>query len=148
MRVAGGDALALAEFVAQSRRSDDGALLHVSGADIAGDLARDLSLRGFTVERRIFYRALAATALPAHAETALKSPHSGIDAVLFHSARGARAFIDIVKQNIDCARIAALCQSEAVATAARALAWRDVLVAQAPREDSLLALLAAFPEQN
>lgn len=148
VRVGGGDVRELAKFVAQSRRPDDGALLHVSGADIAGDLARDLSLRGFTIERRIFYRAVAATHLPTDAETALKSAHPRIDVVLFHSARGARAFVEIVKHNIDCRRITALCQSDAVASAASALAWRDILVAQAPRDDALLALLAALPEQN
>lgn len=146
VRVGGGDVRTLAALVAQSRRPDDGALLHVSGADIAGDLARDLSLRGFTVERRIFYRAVPATRLPTIAETALKSAHPHIGAALFHSARGARAFVDIVKHNIDCTRITALCQSDAVASAASALAWRDILVAQAPRDDALLALVAAVPE--
>lgn len=146
VRIGGGDVRALADFVAQSRRPVDGALLHVSGADIAGDLVRDLSLRGFTIERRVFYRAVAAATLPADAETALKSAHSNIRAALFHSGRGAKAFVDIVKHNIDCTRITALCQSDTVAAAASALAWRDILVAQAPRDDALIALVAAVPE--
>lgn len=148
VRVAGGDVGALAAFVARSRRPQDGALLHVAGADLAGDLVGALALTGFTAERRVFYRARAATHLPPHAETALTADVPRLRAVLFHSARGATTFANLVKHRIDCNRITALCLSRTVADAARVIAWRDVLAAQAPREAALLALLDGLPEEN
>jgi uroporphyrinogen-III synthase len=145
---ADGDVTALAALVAQARRPGDGALLHAAGADVAGDLAGALALRGFTVERRTFYRAVVARTLPEHARAALHSRDVPVDAVLFHSARGASAFTEIVKQHVDCTRITALCFSDAVARAASVLSWRAVHVAQAPHEDALLALVRALPEEN
>ena len=138
VRVAGGDVRALATFVAQTLRPGAGPLLHVAGADLAGDLVGALRREGFTAERRIFYRAVVVRHLPQAARDAL---HDSIDAVMFHSARGCAAFRDAIEKDADMQRIAALCLSPAIAQVARAMQWRDVVVAQAPREDALLRLL-------
>lgn len=138
VRIAGGDVRALATFVAQTLRPEDGALLHVAGADLAGDLVGALQRDGFTAERRMFYRATPVRHLPMAIRNDLASR---IDIVMFHSARGCTAFLDVVEKAPSLQRIAALCLSEAVADVARKHVWREVLVAQAPREDALLRLL-------
>ncbi|MBL8559767.1 MAG: uroporphyrinogen-III synthase [Hyphomonadaceae bacterium] len=142
VRIAGGDVRALAAFVSQSLRPDAGALLHVAGADLAGDLVGALTADGFTAERRIFYRAAPVRQLPMQVRNALPSD---IDVVMFHSARGCAAFLDVVRKDapaVQCLqRIAALCLSAAVADVARSCAWRTIVVAQEPREDALLRLL-------
>jgi uroporphyrinogen-III synthase len=145
VRVAGGDVGALADFVAASARRDGGSLLHAAGADLAGDLKGALEARGFTVERRVFYRAVATEALPRNVDEALAADPPAIDIVLFHSARGAAAFARCAKQEARLDRITALCLSDAVATAARAREWRTVVAAQEPRENALLALVPAVP---
>lgn len=138
VRIAGGDVRALAPFVAQSLRPEAGPLLHVGGADLAGDLVGALQREGFTAERRVFYRAVLVRQLPQEARDALRG---SIDVVMFHSARGCAAFSDAIGKDADLQRIAALCLSPAVAEIARLMQWRDVVVAQAPREDALLRLL-------
>lgn len=138
VQVAGGDVRALATFVAQTLRPDDGPLLHVAGADLAGDLIGALQREGFTAVRRTFYRAEVVRHLPKHARKAIGEC---VDIVLFHSARGCAAFRDAVGKDAPLQRIAALCLSPAVADVARAMQWREIVVAQAPREDALLRLL-------
>ncbi|KAF0185221.1 MAG: uroporphyrinogen-III synthase [Hyphomonadaceae bacterium] len=145
VRVAGGDVGALAAFVAASARPDAGPLLHAAGADLAGDLMGALEALGFTVDRRIFYRAVAAEALPPDLEAALAADPPMIDIILFHSARAAQAFARCAKPQARLNRITALCLSDAVATAARVREWRAVVAAQEPREATLLALVPAVP---
>lgn len=138
VRIAAGDVRALTQLVSTSRRPEDGALLHIAGADLAGDLIGDLQRKGFTTERRVFYRATPMRHLPMPVRNDLEAR---IDTVLFHSARGCAAFLDSVEKDAPLQRIAALCLSEAVADVARARNWRAVVVAQQPREDALLKLL-------
>ncbi|MDZ4778435.1 MAG: uroporphyrinogen-III synthase [Alphaproteobacteria bacterium] len=138
VRIAGGDVRALASFVAQTLRPDGGALMHVAGADLAGDLVGALQREGFTAVCRVFYRAAVVGHMPQRVHEALRE---SVDVVLFHSARGCAAFRDAVEKDSSLQRIAALCLSPAVAEIARGLNWRDVVVAQAPREDALLRLL-------
>ena len=145
VRVAGGDVGALAGLVAASARPDAGPLLHAAGADLAGDLKGALEVQGFTVDRRIFYRAVPAEALPPAVDAALAADPPGIDIVVFHSARGAQAFARCAKPEARLNRITALCLSDAVATAAQARDWRAVVAAQEPREAALLALVLAVP---
>ncbi len=145
VRVAGGDVVALADFVASSARRDGGSLLHAAGADLAGDLKGALEARGFTVERRTFYSAVAVEALPPDVEAALAADPPTIDAVLFHSARAAQTFARCAKPQARLDRITALCLSDAVATAASAREWRTVVAAQEPRENALLALVPTVP---
>lgn len=145
VRVAGGDVGALAQWVAATARPEAGPLLHVAGADLAGDLKGALEARGFTVDRRVLYRAVSADALPPAAETALVTDPPTIDIVLFHSARAAEAFNRCAKPEAHLDRITALCLSEAVAAAARVRDWRAVVAAQEPRETALLALIPGLP---
>lgn len=126
---ADGDGAALAALAAATRDPKAGALLHISGAHVAVEIAGVLAAAGFSAERRIAYEAVAASALP----PALLEP---LDIVLFHSARAAAVFSQLGAPNAP-ARIAA-CLSPAVAAAASFSAWKQIVVAPAPREDALL----------
>ena len=129
---ADGDVATLAALTTRTLDPGAGKLLHIAGTHVAGDLAGTLRREGFTVERRLAYEAVAATAIPSD----LSKP---LDAVLFHSARTASIFVNLGAPHSD--RLAALCLSEAVADAARKTAWKQLIVANAPREDALLAAL-------
>lgn len=124
---AAGDVDALAALARAELSPGRGALVHISGRHVAGDLAGGLA--GFNVERRVAYEALAAEQLP----EALAQP---LDVVLFHSARAAQIFCALGAP--DAARLTACCLSQAVAEAANAAAWRRLVVAPAPREAALL----------
>lgn len=129
VRSADGDVEKLAALAQAELTPQRGRLVHVSGADVAGDLAGRLSAMGFEIERRVAYKAHAVTALPA----AFAGP---LDAVLFHSARAAQAFQALGAPGSG--RLAAGCLSPAVAAAARQARWRCLIVAPAPREDALI----------
>ena len=61
---ASGDGAALADLVRQRLDPKDGPLLHVSGRDVAADLAAALEPAGFEVKRFVLYDAREETALP------------------------------------------------------------------------------------
>ncbi len=136
-----GDLTDLIELVAAKADPTAGGLLHAAGADLAGDLAGALRPRGFAVEIRCYYKAVQSHALPPVLEYALTASPPAVDAVLFHSARAAAAFVRRVKQREVLGRIDAVCMSEAVADAARGGRWRKVTVAGQPQEEALLLLL-------
>jgi len=143
VEVAGGDVAALARLAAERRRAAEGALLHVSGSAVAGDLAGRLGAQGFDVRRAVLYEARAAEALsPA---TAKDLARGAIDGVMLFSPRTARTFVTLVARAGLADALAAteaLCLSEAVADAARALPWRAVRIAERPDQAALVALVA------
>jgi uroporphyrinogen-III synthase len=136
VRSADGDGIALAALAQQALDPARGALLHISGAHIAIDIAAALTAAGFHAERRIAYEAVAAASLP----QAFAPP---LDIVLFHSARAAEIFHRLGAPNAD--KITAVCLSPAVAAAATFSPWKQVVVAAKPREDALLESAFAQP---
>lgn len=126
---ANGDVAALSALAKQTFDPAQGALLHISGADVAGDLIAALDAAGFDAERRIGYAARPVTALP----PAFRGP---LDIVLFHSPRAARIFVRLGAPNAEA--LVAGCLSPAVAASAAGPAWKQLIVAPAPREDALL----------
>jgi uroporphyrinogen-III synthase len=128
--------------LARALDPSDGAFVHVGGEDIASDVVNDLRAIGFTARRVIAYRARFASRLAPVALDLLTSPNAA--AVMFHSARGAEAFISLARV----ARVAraaenfsALCLSARVANAAEPFGFKAIRVASRPRESALLALL-------
>lgn len=139
---ANGDGAALVEYVARHLRPEDGTLLHISGFDVAVDVAIELTARGFQAERVVFYEADAVDALSPAGRAALAD--RTIDAVLFHSPRAARTFAGLVDGAGLALRlrgVTALALSHQVAEPIRHLDWQAIRVAEAPNEASLLALL-------
>ena len=129
---ADGDVAALAALAIETLDPRGGKLVHLGGAHVAGDLGAALGKAGFQVERRIGYAAQAVKTLP----TAFSEP---LDVVLFHSARAAHIFVGLGAAHGG--ELIAVCLSDAVAEAARKTAWKQLIVAAAPREDALLAAL-------
>src|SRR3546814_14097474 len=71
-----------------------------------------------------------------------------LEAATFFSPRTAAAFASLIaaaRRQATCGGIVALCLSQAVAAALSEVAWRRVVVARRPDQDSLLAALDALP---
>lgn len=139
---ADGDASALVDHATRALRPEDGAVLHISGFDVAVDAAAELAARGFQADRAVLYEADVADALSPAAHQALSE--QSIDAVLFHSPRAAKTFgqlVDDAGLNLRLRSVTALALSEQVADAIRHLDWQSIRVAAQPNEAALLALL-------
>jgi uroporphyrinogen-III synthase len=145
---AGGDVDDLARLVAARLRPGEGRLLHVAGSETAGDLAGRLGLAGFAVERAVLYEARAADALsPA---TARLIDDGAIDLALFFSPRTAAIFGRLAET----ANVAgglrattALSISSAADEALGDLPFRARLIATAPTQAALLALVDTLSDQ-
>lgn len=161
---ASGDVYALAALVRARCLPGAGALLHVAGSKLAGDLAGMLTDAGFAVRREALYDAVPSARLSDRTAGLLRT--GALDGVLFFSPRTARSFVRLVAEAglLDCCRtVDALCLSPAVAEAARAYSplgsplgsppggaldgdlgvtpWQGVRVAPRPEQESLLGLL-------
>lgn len=144
VQAAGGEVNSLAAAVTESLRPADGALVHVRGRDVAGDLAGMLAAAGFEVRPAILYRAEPCRALSPALQAALRA--GGLDGVALLSARTARTFVGLL-QAAGLERAAAgldiFCLSKAVAAAAAGPSWRRVGIAAAPDATALAELIAA-----
>ena len=96
VRSARGASRQLAEKIAAELDPTDGALLHVRGIHITGDLKGQLKEAGLKLREAIGYGAVTVDQL---SEEALAALVSGAPVtVLIHSARGAKAFLDLCKR--------------------------------------------------
>ncbi|MEK9660715.1 MAG: uroporphyrinogen-III synthase [Alphaproteobacteria bacterium] len=139
---AAGDVHDLANLVRRRLRPAVGALLHPAGTVLAGDLAAMLAADGFDVRRYVAYAAKPADRLPDAAVQALRD--GTIAAVLLYSPRTATLFRDLADaagMARYCAKIEALCLSQAVMDALSPMVFRDIRVALRPDQASLLSLL-------
>ncbi|MEI9930663.1 MAG: uroporphyrinogen-III synthase [Rhizomicrobium sp.] len=116
---------------------DQGALLHVKGAEADGTLATLLKAQGFDVRTRVLYD-VAVVGLPEAARVQLA--RGGIDAALFFSARSARIFKEAVA-GLPLERVIAICISASTAEALLPLTFRSVRVAAEPNQNGLLDCL-------
>lgn len=140
---ADGDVHALAALARRTLERQAGALLHVSGADVAGDLAGMLAKDGFDARRLSLYEARVATVLPAEAAKALTE--RAVQGVTLFSPRGADSFVRLLREarlEREAAPLTAFCLSAAVARAASGLAWRSVAVAARPDQEALVDIVA------
>ena len=136
-----GESEALGRLVAARLSPADGSLLHIRGQNIAGDLAGQLETQGFTVTSAILYRAEPATELSSAARSWLETEKC--DAILFFSPRTARTFVSLLNATglqACCARITALCLSQAVADEAAAISWGDLRIAMTPDSTAMIQL--------
>ncbi|MBI1777674.1 MAG: uroporphyrinogen-III synthase [Proteobacteria bacterium] len=139
---ADGDVGDLAALIRRRFDPRKGALLHVAGSAVAGDLAGTLGEAGFVVRRVILYEAKPATRLSQQAIDALE--RGLIDLVLIFSPRTGATFASLVKAHnlaraVERTTLAAL--SRRVAEASAALPWRQIRIAAAPTTASLMALV-------
>jgi uroporphyrinogen-III synthase len=128
---AAGDVSSLTSLVIGNVDPKAGALLHVAGSAVAGDLAGQLGAEGFLLRRAVLYEARPAAGLSENIEEALQN--KTIDIVLFFSPRTAATFVTLIRKaglETACRAMTALCLSAAVAKAAGDLPWRDMRCAR------------------
>ncbi len=139
---ASGDGAALAELVRQRLDPKDGPLVHVSGVDVAGDLAPE----GFEVRRFALYEAREADALPDSARAALQA--RALDAAPVFSPRSAALFARLVNEAglaDACKNIAAVAISPAAARPLSALPFRSTVAAPRPTRQAVLDEIDHLP---
>jgi len=139
---ADGDVAALVALVRTHRRPEDGLLVHVSGHDIAGELAQTLEGAGYAIRRAVLYDAEPAADLAPATRNALGT--GTLDGVLLFSPRTARHFVALMHLSGLSGRgqrLTAWCLSPAVAKALDGLKLAQVLVAPKPTQAALLALV-------
>ncbi|MBM6581729.1 uroporphyrinogen-III synthase [Microvirga sp. BT689] len=136
---AGGTAVSLIAHIRRHANPQAGRLLHVSGRDIACDLAAGLAPAGFAVDRVVVYRAVPVERL--NAGIMRKIAQDGFDAAMFLSARTAAVFCSLVIAAgiVDaCARMTAVAISRKVAEALQPAGFRHMVVAASPSLDGVL----------
>ena len=142
---ADGDVADLAALATARLRPDAGRLVHVTGRVSAGDLARGLCAAGFEAVRAPLYDAVAARALSPAACRALEA--QTLAGVVLSSPRTADLFVKLAREAGHAPKLRAIiafCLSDAVATSATALSWRAVSVADAPRQEALVACVTRW----
>jgi uroporphyrinogen-III synthase len=141
---ADGDAGALVALVKRTLDPAAGPVLHWRGREVASDLAGALGAAGFEVREAVVYAAEPATTLAAEAAAALREGAAA--AVLFHSARGARAFLaaadrEGLTRRLE--RVVAASLSPQAGEPARDRAFAKHVSAAQPLEKSLIEALTA-----
>lgn len=139
---ANGDVNDLAALVKTKVKPAGGPLLHGAGTVRAGDLKTDLEASGYQVRRLALYKAETATTFSSAALAFLKADRDG--GVLLYSPRTAQTFALLAKKaglSGKLGHITAYCLSPAVAEQLQNVGLGGVMVADAPSEDKLLALL-------
>jgi len=139
---ADGDVAALVALVRADRKPEDGLLVHVSGHDVAGELAQTLEAAGYRVRRAVLYDAEPAADLAPATRTALGT--GTLDGVLLFSPRTARHFVALMHLSGlsgRSQRLTAWCLSPAVAKALDGLKLAQVLIAPEPTQSALLSLI-------
>jgi len=141
IRIAGGNAAALAHLLMSQFDKDVGPILYPAARDRAGSLASDLALSGYSVDLVEAYRAEIAERLDPGIRVAIMS--SSVDGALYYSYRTALAFRAIAEREGIVDRLLTMMHfaiSNRVAVPFRDLG-ADVRVAHNPDEESLFALL-------
>ena len=115
----------------------DGTVLHLSGADIA----REIAVPGIEVERLALYKAVLADRISDRMVELMMAGEAAH--IMFFSARTAQAFVDLLHADgrTDAVKpIKALCISDSVVKCVRDLPWQDVQAADRPDGRGMIAL--------
>jgi uroporphyrinogen-III synthase len=132
-----GDVRRLGELIIDQQNTFEGALLHPSAAEPAGDLVGALTAAGLQAVRLALYETV--TRRP---DAALIEALPSLPFVLLHSPRGARALADVLVGR-PASGLTALCLSPAVAGPLTGAELAVVRVAARPSEAALIDLLDA-----
>ena len=145
---AGGNVESLIDLVTETLSPNAGALIHISGEHIAGDLVGALTAKGFSLRRDVVYRAETPSVL---SDAAIKSlSDHKLDVVLFFSHRTAMTFASLVMQaglERELAFATAICLSEAVAQPVRKFSWQKIEIAETPNQQALLQALLTLRDE-
>ncbi|MDP2331867.1 MAG: uroporphyrinogen-III synthase [Reyranella sp.] len=136
---AAGDGEALAALVRRGLDPKKGALIHISGVDVALDLAQTLAPDGFEVHRFVLYDAREEGALPESARAALAA--RALDAATFFSSRAATIFAKLAGEAglADAVRdVTAVAISPAALEPLSALPFKATVAAARPTRQAVL----------
>ncbi|MBS0518523.1 MAG: uroporphyrinogen-III synthase [Proteobacteria bacterium] len=131
---ASGDSAALAQLVRERLDPKGGPLLHVSGADVKGDLGPQDFVRRFAL-----YEARQVETLPDSARAALEA--RALDVATFFSPRAAKAFVQLVVAAglaEACRPITAVAISPAATAPLEALPFKATIAAARPTRQAVL----------
>ncbi len=136
---ADGDVKALAELVVEQASHADGALLHVAGTRLAGDLAGMVQSAGFEYRRAVLYEALSAKIFSDQACDGFRQAQ--VNGVLLYSPRTAETFVKLINHHDMqglLRSVTAYCLSQAVAERVAGLGWQRISIASAAQEDCII----------
>ncbi len=133
---AGGDASTLAVLVADRLKPQNGALMHLRGHEIAGDVAGLLGACKFEVRSTEIYETIDNPEFSQQINQIL-AQNSGI--IMFHSPKGAQRFRKYADFSL-LKNWSALCISQASSIPIDEPIWANFLIAQKPNEASMLEL--------
>ena len=137
-----GTAAALVPLIAETCDAGKGALLHLAGERLAADLKGELEKLGFSVSRPHLYRTVAVQSFSAEMKEAMAA--GDLDGVLLMSPETARTWTSLLSTSAffrGGGDIRYFCLSQAVADRLSGLGGVEILVAETPQEDRLLALI-------
>jgi uroporphyrinogen-III synthase len=132
---ASGDGAALAALVGQRLDPAKGGLVHVSGVDVAGEIAAG----GFEIRRFALYEARETGGLPESARAALQA--RALDAATFFSPRAASLFVKLIGDGglaDACRAVSAVAISPAAAEPLKALPFKATIAAARPTRQAVL----------
>lgn len=138
-----GDVDSLARHIGAERGKAGQGILHIAGADRAGDLVALLRAAGIGAQRLTLYEAKAVKSLPDETSRLLKTDPP--EWVTFFSPRTARLFLQLAADAGAAGRLSdirAACLSDAVADVAGEI-WRERRVAPERSAESLVEMIAA-----
>ena len=130
-----GDVEALAARIAARKRELKGVVLHPGAAEPAGDLVGALAAEKVEARLLPLY-----DTLPVKPSDATLEALDGLDAVLLHSAKAAKALATLLRRH-PAPQLRALCLSPAVAKPLSRARLKEVVRASMPIETALLNLI-------
>lgn len=144
IRVAEGSGIALAQLIRRSATPGRGTILHLAGTDVRPGFERELVELGYGYRRAIVYETMPTDEIDPAVATAIRDHR--LDAVLLYSPRSAALWAAKVRRlglGPHLHVTIAACLSNAVAEPLRGLVLREVRVARAADQKSLLGCLDA-----
>ncbi len=137
---AGGDGATLAVLAADRMSTSAGALLHLRGQEVAGDVTGMLSACGFDTR---FIEVYHTSDHPDFRKGVLRYLHEGAGLILFHSPAGARRFCDAIEdQNINLSGWGAVGLSQACISPLQHRGFAHLFCASQPDENALLEAIS------
>ncbi len=144
-----GTARELAGVIAGCVRPEDGSLVHLAGRSLAFDMKGALEQKGFTVHVEVLYRTVESQAFAPDVITALRE--RTLDAVMLMSPKSAEVF---ARLSMDAGvaepvrKMAFLCLSSEVARCVSSLAPINLMTAQSPNLEEMLALVTLLAAKS
>jgi uroporphyrinogen-III synthase len=143
---AGGDGATLAVLAADRMKAGDGALLHLRGQDVAGDVTGMLSACGFETR---FIEVYQTSDHPAFRSDMAHQLTHAKGLVLFHSPAGARRFVLAVESlNMDLGGWVGVGLSSACVLPLQNIGFAETLFASQPDEEALMEAISAHVAQS